>query len=66
MKCKAIKDITECGFDTIPNEIKQGTICDIKMFDGIPTVKYEDKWVCDCDSKMMAEYFEIIEDEENK
>jgi hypothetical protein len=62
MKCKAIKDIPICGFDTKPNEIKKDTICDIKMLDGVAAIKYKDKWVCDCDSQMMVDYFELIKE----
>lgn len=63
MKYRAIKDITEKGWENESGEIKAGDILDCRNWYGIPTIMLSDnRAVCDEDSQMAKDLFELVEE----
>lgn len=61
MKYMAKKDIPKSvkGYEDF-GEIKKGDICTVGIFEGVKTLAFNDKWVCDFDSQMSEDYFEEV------
>ena len=61
MKYKTVKDIPkdvekweEIGF------IPKGTVCECVLWHGIDTICLGEKAICDADSEMAKDYFEVV------
>lgn len=63
MKYRAIKDITEKGWENVEGEIKAGDILDCRNWHGCLTIMLSDnRAVCDEDSQMAKDLFELVEE----
>lgn len=62
MKFRAKKDIPKSikGYEDF-GEIRKGDVCTVGIYEGVRTLIFNDKWVCDFDSQMAKDYFEVIE-----
>lgn len=61
MMYRAKKDIPKSvkGYEDF-GEIKKGNICNVGIFEGVRTLNFNGKWVCDFDSQMAKDYFEEV------
>ncbi len=60
MKYRAIKEIQSAKGFEYQGAIHEGDICEVKMFEGFPTIFYKGKAVCDTDSQMCKDCFKEV------